>query len=81
MDFELVPEWPTCDFYGNTEGELMIFIFCSSASERAFFRYASSKWSRNPLQNDVRMMSKTRSKIESGLSVGWHLDFRDLSRP
>ena len=70
MDFEFVPGWSTCDLYRKTNIKLPIFIFRLSASERAIFRYASSKWSQNALQNELRMTLKTTSEIESEVSVG-----------
>ena len=59
---------------------LMIFKFCSLASGRGFFRYASSKWCQNRSQNDFEMTSNTMSGIDVEVDGGLSSDFWDLGR-
>ena len=70
MDFELVPEWPTSKTPRKTNRKLKIFNFSLIGSKRAIFRLGSSKWSQNEVENALKMTSKTRSEIESEVSVG-----------
>ena len=58
-----------------------IFNLSLIGSKRAIFRLGSSKSSQNEVENAPIMTSKTRSKIESEVSVGWLAAFRDSNRP